>query len=62
MLQTKFQGHRSSDSREENSILLCMGIVASKETRYKIWLESAKWLLRKRSSKILNLSDSDQGQ
>ena len=34
----------------------------AKETPHKIWLQSAKWLLRKRSLKILKLSDLDQGQ
>ena len=31
-----------------------------KETPHKIWLQLARWLLRKRSLKILNLSDLDQ--
>ena len=33
-----------------------------KEATDKIWLQSAKWLLRKRSLKILNLKDFYQGQ
>ena len=33
-----------------------------KEAPYEIWLQSALWLLRNRSLKILNLSDLDQGQ
>ena len=33
-----------------------------KKTPHKIWLQSAEWLLRRRSLKILNLGDLDQGQ
>ena len=33
-----------------------------KEAPYEVWLQSAQWLLRKRSLKILNLRDLDQGQ
>ena len=33
-----------------------------KDTPHEIWLQSAKWLLRKTSLKILNLRDLDQGQ
>ena len=33
-----------------------------KDTPHEIRLQSAKWLLRKTSLKILNLRDLDQGQ
>ena len=33
-----------------------------KETPCEIWPQSAEWLFRKRSLKILNLRDLDQGQ
>ena len=77
MLQTKFQGHWPLDSREEDFFTIwawwpswsCdlnnlnkLSFPHPKETTNKIWLQSAKCLLRKRSLKILNLSDLDQGQ
>ena len=33
-----------------------------KEAPHKFWLQSALWLLRKRSLKMSNLRDLDQGQ
>ena len=33
-----------------------------KEAPFEIWLQSAQWLFRKRSLKILNLRDFDQSQ
>ena len=77
MLHTKFQDHQPLDPIEEDfyhiwawwpswscdiNSLNKLSFPHPKETPYKIWLKSVKLLLRKRSLKILNLSDLDKEQ